>query len=76
VQALSKFCCQNKKRPDYRKRNGNNLLVCGLYGKNNHKVALPCARHNALIEQDFGCLQVSVNFKRLFSSCYGNRFTS
>ena len=34
MKALSKFCCQNKKCPDYGKRGRNNLTVCGWYGKN------------------------------------------
>jgi len=42
VQALSKFCCQNKKCPDYGKRNANNLSVCGRFGKNNHIRLLYC----------------------------------
>jgi len=42
MQALSKFCCQNKKCPDYGKRNANNLTVCGWYGKNNHIRLLYC----------------------------------
>ena len=42
MQALSKFCCQNKKCPDYGKRDANNLTVCGRYGKNNHIRLLYC----------------------------------
>ena len=42
MQALSKFCCQNKKCPDYGKRNANNLSVCGRFGKNNHIRLLYC----------------------------------
>jgi LacI family transcriptional regulator len=42
MQALSKFCCQNKKCPDYGKRDANNLTVCGWYGKNNHIRLLYC----------------------------------
>jgi len=42
MQALSKFCCQNKKCPDYGKRGANNLTVCGWYGKNNHIRLLYC----------------------------------
>ena len=34
MQALSKFCCQNKNCPDYGKRGANNLTVCGRFGKN------------------------------------------
>jgi len=42
MQALSKFCCQDKKCPDYGKRNANNLSVCGWFGKNNHIRLLYC----------------------------------
>jgi transposase-like protein len=42
MHALSKFCCQNKKCPDYGKRNANNLTVCGWFGKNNHIRLLYC----------------------------------
>ena len=42
MQALSKFCCQNKKCPDYGKRNANNLSACGRFGKNNHIRLLYC----------------------------------
>jgi transposase-like protein len=42
MQALSKFCCQNKKCPNYGKRDANNLTVCGWYGKNNHIRLLYC----------------------------------
>jgi LacI family transcriptional regulator len=42
MKALSKFCCQNKKCPDYGKRGANNLTVCGRYGKNNHIRLLYC----------------------------------
>ena len=33
MKALSQFCCQNKKCPDYGKHGANNLTVCGWYGK-------------------------------------------
>jgi len=42
MQALSKFCCQNKKCPNYGKRGANNLTVCGKFGKNNHIRLLYC----------------------------------
>jgi LacI family transcriptional regulator len=42
MQALLKFCCQNKKCPDYGKRGGDNLTICGKYGKNNHIRLLYC----------------------------------
>jgi len=42
MQALSKFCCQNKKCSDYGKRNANNISVCGWFGKNNHIRLLYC----------------------------------
>jgi len=42
MQALSKFCCQNKKCPDYGKRGANNLTVCGKFGKNDHIRLLYC----------------------------------
>jgi transposase-like protein len=42
MQALSKFCCQNKKCLDYGKRNANNLTVCGKFGKNGHIRLLYC----------------------------------
>jgi len=41
MQALSKFCCQNK-RSDYGKRNADNLTVCGRFGKNNRIRLLYC----------------------------------
>lgn len=42
MQALSKFCCQNKKCQDYGKRHANNLTVCGRFGKNGHIRLLYC----------------------------------
>ena len=42
MQALSKFCCQNKRCPDYGKRDKNNLTVCGRFGKNNQIRLLYC----------------------------------
>jgi LacI family transcriptional regulator len=42
MQALSKFCCQNKECPDYGKRNADNLTVCGRFGKHNHIRLLYC----------------------------------
>jgi len=42
MQALSKFCCQNKKCPDYGKRGANNLTVCSRFGKNSHIRPLYC----------------------------------
>lgn len=42
MQALSKFCCQNKRCPDYGKRNANNLTVCSQFGKNNQIRLLYC----------------------------------
>ena len=42
MDALSKFCCQNKKCPDYGKRGAHNLTVCGTYGKKNHIRLLYC----------------------------------
>jgi len=42
MQALSKFCCQNKRCPDYGKRDENNLTVCGRFGKNNQIRLLYC----------------------------------
>lgn len=39
---LSKFCCQNKKCPDYGQRGLNNLTVCGRYGQNHHIRLLYC----------------------------------
>ena len=42
MQALSKFCCQNKRCQDYGKRGANNLSVCGRFGKNNHIRLLYC----------------------------------
>ena len=42
MQALLRFCCQNKKCRDYGKRNANNLTVCGWFGKNNHIRLLYC----------------------------------
>lgn len=42
MKDLSKFCCQNKKCPNYGKRNANNLTVCGWFGKNNNIRLLYC----------------------------------
>jgi transposase-like protein len=42
MQAISKYCCQNKKCPDYAKRGSNNLSMCGRFGKNNHIWLLYC----------------------------------
>jgi LacI family transcriptional regulator len=42
MKTLSRFCCQNKKCPDYGKRNTNNLSVWGRFGKNNHIRLLYC----------------------------------
>jgi len=42
MQAPSKFCCQNKKCPDYGKRGAKNLTICGWFGKNNHIRLLYC----------------------------------
>jgi transposase-like protein len=42
MQALSKFCCQNKQCTDYAKRGANNLTVCGWYGQNSHIRLLYC----------------------------------
>jgi transposase-like protein len=42
MKAFSKFRCQNKKCPDYGKRNANNLTVCGWFGKNNNIRLLYC----------------------------------
>lgn len=42
MQALSKFCCQNKDCPDYGKRGANNLTVCGRYGKHHRLRLLYC----------------------------------
>jgi len=42
MQALSKFCCQNKKCPDYGKRDADNLTVCSKFGKNGHIRLLYC----------------------------------
>jgi len=42
MKALSKFYCQNKKCPNYGKRNANNLSVCGWFGKNNRIRLLYC----------------------------------
>lgn len=42
MQALSKFCCQNKRCSDYGKRDANNLTECGRFGKNNQIRLLYC----------------------------------
>ena len=42
MQELSKFYCQNKKCPDYGKRNAKNLTVCGWFCKNKHIRLLYC----------------------------------
>jgi len=42
MEDLSKFCCQNKKCPDYGKRGLGNLTVCMRYGKNKQSRLLYC----------------------------------
>ncbi len=42
MEDLAKFCCQNKKCPDYGKRGLENLTVCGWYGKNKQFRLLYC----------------------------------
>ena len=42
MEAPSKSCCQNKKCPDYGKRDAKNLTLCGFYGKNNDIRLLYC----------------------------------
>jgi LacI family transcriptional regulator len=42
MQALSKFCCQNKGCPDYGKRGADNLTVCARFGERNHIRLLYC----------------------------------
>ena len=42
MEDLAKFCCQNKKCPDYGKRRAKNLTVCGWFGKNKHIRLLYC----------------------------------
>jgi len=39
---LSRFCCQNSECPDYGKRGGINLSVCGHYGPENKRRMLRC----------------------------------
>ena len=39
---LSRFCCQNSECPDYGKRGGENLSVCGRYGPNKQRRMLRC----------------------------------
>jgi|ERR1035437_3601328 transposase-like protein len=39
---LSRFCCQNFECPDYGKRGGENLSVCGRYGPNKQRRMLRC----------------------------------
>jgi transposase-like protein len=39
---LSRFCCQNTECPDYGKRGGENLSVCGRYGPNKQRRMLRC----------------------------------
>src|SRR3972149_1977454 len=39
---LSRFCCQNSECPDYGKRGGENLSVCGRYGSNKQWRMLRC----------------------------------
>ena len=39
---LSRFCCQNFECPDYGKRGGINLSVCGHYGPENKRRMLRC----------------------------------
>ena len=39
---LSRFCCQNPLCPDYGKRGGENLSVCGHYGPDNRRRMLRC----------------------------------
>jgi transposase-like protein len=42
VDDLSRFCRQNPECPDYRKRGGENLSVCGRYGPNHQRRMLRC----------------------------------
>jgi len=39
---LPRFCCQNSECPDYGKRGGENLSVCGHYGPNEQWRMLRC----------------------------------
>jgi len=36
---LSRFCCQNSECPDYGKRGGGNLPVCGRYGPRHRRAS-------------------------------------
>jgi len=42
VDDLSRFCCLNSDCPDHGVRNGENLSVCGHYGKDNSIRFLRC----------------------------------
>jgi LacI family transcriptional regulator len=39
---ISRLCCQNSECPDYGKRGGKNLSVCGYYGPGNKRRMLRC----------------------------------
>lgn len=39
---LSRFCCQNPECPDYGKRGGEKLSVCGRYGPDKRRRMLRC----------------------------------
>jgi len=41
---LSRFCCQNSECPEYGKRGGKNLSVCGRYGPNKQRRGPPTQR--------------------------------
>jgi hypothetical protein len=41
MKDLSKFCCQNKKCPDYGKRNANNLPAIWEYPFVKHRLTFP-----------------------------------
>ena len=42
MEDLSRFCCQNSDCPDHGRRGGQNLTVCGRYGKANRFRLLYC----------------------------------
>jgi len=60
-QAPSKFCCQNKKCPDYGKRGAKNLTICGWFGKNNHIRLLYCRPRVFLSKTRAGARLVGVH---------------
>jgi transposase-like protein len=54
MEDLSQFCCQNSECPDYGKRGGENLSVCGHYGRNRQRRMLRCSTCKARFSERKG----------------------